>query len=135
MLVELMPAAPPPEAFAQIKYVTPNISGRMDNLRAAILRPQLKSLASNVERWNDRYRVLEDGLHGTPGLTVIDRPEKERFVGSSIQFLLMAAASFRSMAAAGRAAGLPDGHQPAPGAGHSHRPHRQWQEHDARRHD
>ncbi|MCB1365716.1 MAG: DegT/DnrJ/EryC1/StrS family aminotransferase [Rhodobacteraceae bacterium] len=81
-------AAPPPEAFERVKYVTPNISGRMDNLRAAILRPQLGMLETQVERWNARYRVLEDGLRDTPGLAVIERPEAERFVGSSIQFLL-----------------------------------------------
>ena len=39
MLYERHRAAPEPEVFEQVKYVTPNISGRMDNLRAAILRP------------------------------------------------------------------------------------------------
>jgi dTDP-4-amino-4,6-dideoxygalactose transaminase len=81
-------AAPPPEAFEAVKYDTPNISGRMDNLRAAILRPQLQALATQVDRWNDRYRAVEAGLRGTPGLRVIDRPAAERYVGSSIQFLL-----------------------------------------------
>jgi hypothetical protein len=31
---------------------------------------------------------VEQGLRGTPGLTVIERAEAEVFVGSSIQFLL-----------------------------------------------
>jgi dTDP-4-amino-4,6-dideoxygalactose transaminase len=74
--------------FERVKYDTPNISGRMDNLRAAILRPQLRDLDRQVARWNDRYRALEAGLRGTPGLTVIERPEQEHFVGSSIQVLL-----------------------------------------------
>ncbi|MDP5215605.1 DegT/DnrJ/EryC1/StrS family aminotransferase [Ruegeria sp. 2205SS24-7] len=82
-------AAPSPEVFEQVKYVTPNISGRMDNLRAAILRPQLRDLDRQVARWNDRYRALEQGLRDTPGLTVIERPEEESYVGSSIQFLLL----------------------------------------------
>lgn len=82
-------AAPGPEVFERVKYVTPNISGRMDNLRAAILRPQLRDLDRQVERWNARYRVLEEGLRGTPGLTVADRPAEEVYVGSSIQFLLL----------------------------------------------
>lgn len=82
-------AAPGPEVFERVKYVTPNISGRMDNLRAAILRPQLRDLGRQVERWNARYRVLEDGLRGTPGLTVVERPAEEAYVGSSIQFLLL----------------------------------------------
>ena len=88
MLYERHLAAPPPDAFAQIKYETPNISGRMDNLRAAILRPQIAQLPKQVARWNARYETLEQGLRGTPGLRVIERPDAERKVGSSIQFLL-----------------------------------------------
>lgn len=89
MLYDKHLAAPEPEAFEQIKYVTPNVSGRMDHLRAAILRPQLAVLSEQVTRWNDRYAVVEDGLRNTSGLTVIERPQEETFVGSSIQFLLL----------------------------------------------
>ncbi len=89
MLFEKHRAAPPVETFAQIKYETPNISGRMDNLRAAILRPQLRDLATQAARWNARYRVLEHGLVNTPGLRLIPRPAKEQFVASSFQFLLL----------------------------------------------
>ncbi|KZY05711.1 MULTISPECIES: DegT/DnrJ/EryC1/StrS family aminotransferase [unclassified Sulfitobacter] len=88
MLYASHKAAPPPEAFDRIRYETPNISGRMDNLRAAILRPQLRTLDRQRERWNRRYRIIEGGLRGTPGLTLVERPEAEQFVGSSIQFLL-----------------------------------------------
>ncbi len=89
MLFDRHRAAPPPETFAQIKYETPNISGRMDNLRAAILRPQLRRLSEQCGKWNARYRVVEAGLRGTPGMTLIDRPEEEGFVASSFQFLLL----------------------------------------------
>jgi dTDP-4-amino-4,6-dideoxygalactose transaminase len=89
MLYDRHLAAPAPETFEAVKYVTPNVSSRMDNLRAAILRPQLRRLADQCRRWNDRYRTVEEGLRGTPGLTVIDRPEEESYVGSSIQFLLL----------------------------------------------
>lgn len=82
-------AAPGAEVFERVKYETPNISGRMDNLRAAILRPQLRNLDAQVARWNERYRKLEDGLRGTPGLTVVERPAAEVYVGSSFQFLLL----------------------------------------------
>ncbi|MDA7428706.1 DegT/DnrJ/EryC1/StrS family aminotransferase [Primorskyibacter aestuariivivens] len=82
-------AAPGPEVFERIKYDTPNVSGRMDHLRAAILRPQLRDLETQVARWNDRYRTVEAGLRDTPGLTIVERPEAERYVGSSIQFLLL----------------------------------------------
>jgi dTDP-4-amino-4,6-dideoxygalactose transaminase len=81
-------AAPPPAAFEAVKYVTPNVSGRMDNLRAAILRPQLADLPRQLSRWNALYRVVEDGLTNTPGLQLIDRPEGEGYVASSFQFLL-----------------------------------------------
>ena len=89
MLFDRHLAGPPKEVFDQIRYETPNISGRMDNLRAAILRPQLRDLATQCARWNDRYYRLETGLRDTPGLTVIERPEAETIVGSSIQFLLL----------------------------------------------
>ena len=82
-------AAPGPEVFERVKYLTPNVSGRMDNLRAAILRPQLSRLGAQCEAWNARYAVVEDGLRGTPGLRVVERPEAEYYVGSSIQFLLL----------------------------------------------
>ncbi|QUJ75065.1 DegT/DnrJ/EryC1/StrS family aminotransferase [Sulfitobacter albidus] len=88
MLYERHRAGPPKEAFETIRYETPNISGRMDNLRAAILRPQLADLARQVARWNERYFALEAGLRDIPGLRVIDRPEAESIVGSSIQFML-----------------------------------------------
>ncbi len=80
---------PPPGVFERVKYETPNVSGRMDHLRAAILRPQLRKLDSQCAAWNARYEVVEDGLRRTPGLTAINRPEAETYVGSSIQFLLL----------------------------------------------
>lgn len=82
-------AGPAPEIYAELRYETPNISGRMDNLRAAILRPQLRDLPNQVSAWNARYGEVEQGLANIPGLTVINRPEEESFVGSSIQFLLL----------------------------------------------
>ncbi|GAA6207267.1 aminotransferase class I/II-fold pyridoxal phosphate-dependent enzyme [Cognatishimia sp. WU-CL00825] len=89
MLFDRHLAAPDSAVFAEIKYDTPNVSGRMDHLRAAILRPQLRVLDQQVENWNARYRKVEGGLRGTPGLTLVARPQEEHFVGSSIQFLLL----------------------------------------------
>ncbi|WP_170434714.1 DegT/DnrJ/EryC1/StrS family aminotransferase [Ruegeria arenilitoris] len=89
MLYERHLAVPGPEVFERIKYTTPNVSGRMDNLRAAILRPQLRELDRQVRRWNERYAEIEAGLRGTPGLTIVERPAEESYVGSSIQFLLL----------------------------------------------
>lgn len=88
MLFEKHLAGPEKAVFDDIRYETPNISGRMDNLRAAVLRPQLAILDQQRARWNARYAKIEAGLRDTPGLTIIDRPEEETIVGSSIQFLL-----------------------------------------------
>ena len=89
MLYEKHLAAPPPEAFEALRYETPNISGRMDHLRAAILRPQLRRLDAQCEAWNARYKKVEAGLENLPGLTLVTRPSAEKYVGSSIQFLLL----------------------------------------------
>jgi len=88
MLFERHLAGPAVETYDRIRYETPNMSGRMDNLRAAILRAQLRDLETQCARWNERYRAVEAGIDGTPGLRVIPRADKETIVGSSIQFLL-----------------------------------------------
>ena len=81
-------AAPSEAAYDQIKLYTPNISGRMDNLRAAILRPQLERLSDRVNDWNDRYKVIESSIRNTPNIKVIEREVDEHFVGSSFQFAM-----------------------------------------------
>lgn len=81
-------AGPPPSTYADIRLDTPNCSGRMDNLRAAILRPQLAILDDQCARWNARYRIIEDALRNVPGLRLPLRPPEESYVGSSIQFRL-----------------------------------------------
>ncbi len=87
MLYERHGAAPDTAYFDQLKYDTPNVSGRMDHLRAAILRPQLATLDDRAKRWNERYGRVERGLANTPGLTTLDR--EPGYVASSIQFLLL----------------------------------------------
>ncbi|WP_116084067.1 DegT/DnrJ/EryC1/StrS aminotransferase family protein [Tropicimonas sp. IMCC34011] len=85
-------AAPGPESFAPILGDVPNISGRMDNLRAAILTPQLKLLDERCAAWTERYRTVERELADVPGLHLFTRPPEEGFVGSSFQFSLPGAA-------------------------------------------
>lgn len=87
MLYERHQAAPEPEAFRDARMDNPNYSGRMDNLRSAILRPQLRLLDENRKRWNRRYQILVSAISGIDGLVVPQRPPEEKFVGSSIQFL------------------------------------------------
>ncbi len=86
MLFERHGAAPAKEVFDQIRLETPNYSGRMDNLRATLLRAQLPLLSDNCQRWNQLYEIAEAQLIDTPGLELPLRPAKETYVGSSIQF-------------------------------------------------
>jgi len=88
MLYESHLAGAPVEAFENVRLDTPNCSGRMDNLRAAILRPQLADLSIQAERWNKRYRALEIGLNQVEDISLTSRPSKEYFVASSFQFCL-----------------------------------------------
>ena len=86
MLYDRHGAIPDNTVFDDVKLECANFSSRMDNLRAAILRPQLKTLDENIRRWNDRYSVLEQRLRAAPGIWVPERRQSEFFVGSSIQF-------------------------------------------------
>ena len=86
MLYENHIARPDGEVFEAVKLQTPNYSGRMDNLRASILRAQLKDLDTNCKRWNLRYQVLANKLEKIEGIRVPNRSTHEYFVGSSIQF-------------------------------------------------
>lgn len=81
-------AAPRPEVFERLKLDVPNVSSRMDNLRAAILRPQIALLDDRRARWRELYQGMEAGLAGVPGPKLIPRPQHEDYVGSSFQFLL-----------------------------------------------
>jgi len=87
MLYERHVAAPPREAFDAIRLQTPNCSGRMDNLRAAILRPQLAQLDVNGKRWNERYAAFAQGLTANSNSIVLPRKNPKAYeVSSSIQF-------------------------------------------------
>jgi dTDP-4-amino-4,6-dideoxygalactose transaminase len=81
-------AAPAPEVFEALRLEVPNVSSRMDNLRAAILRPQVAMLDGRRARWRELYQGMEAGLAGVAGVRLIPRPQAEDYVGSSFQFLL-----------------------------------------------
>ncbi|MGJ7458693.1 DegT/DnrJ/EryC1/StrS family aminotransferase [Halomonas sp. RA08-2] len=86
MLYDRHLAAPKAETFHETRLVMANMSGRMDNLRAAVLRPQLAELKLRQARWNTLYRHIEAGLGDHPLVDIIPRHAQEDFVGSSIQF-------------------------------------------------
>ncbi|NNL35624.1 MAG: aminotransferase, partial [Silicimonas sp.] len=108
MLYERHGAAPATEHFADIRLTTPNMSARMDNLRAAILMPQLATLDANVTRWNALYDTLAAILDSHPGIETPRRPDDESKVGSSIQFRVpdFSADDCRAFVARNRARGV-----------------------------
>ncbi|MEO1469011.1 MAG: DegT/DnrJ/EryC1/StrS family aminotransferase [Pseudomonadota bacterium] len=79
-------AAPGAEAFEGLRLETPNYSGRMDNLRASILRAELALLDGRIARWNALYAAIEAGLAGARGIRTVPLPAAEAHVGSSFQF-------------------------------------------------
>lgn len=108
MFYERHGAAPAADVFERIRLETPNMSGRMDNLRAAILLPQLARLEDSIERWNQRYRAVEQALEGATGIVMRRRPQEERYVGSSLQFSLpgITPAAAQAFVAANKALGV-----------------------------
>ena len=79
-------AIPAEEVFQKVRLHAPNYSGRMDHLRAAILRAQLPMLEDNLARWNQLYDRLYGHLSAMGGVMIPPRKQEEFYVGSSIQF-------------------------------------------------
>jgi len=89
MLYERHGATPSPEVFENIRLTSANMSGmsgRMDNIRAAIGLAQLPGLDNNCKRWNQRYTILNSVIAAIPGIDIPVRDARESFVGSSLQF-------------------------------------------------
>jgi dTDP-4-amino-4,6-dideoxygalactose transaminase len=86
MLYERHGAAPKPEVFENIRLTSANMSGRMDNIRAAIGLSQMPGLDANCARWNSRYAILHKTIAAVAGLDIPLRDDRESFVGSSLQF-------------------------------------------------
>ena len=79
-------AIPNEDVFQDVRLEQPNYSGRMDHLRAAILRAQLPGLDHNVMRWNKLYDRLHARFTEMDGVDIPLRKQDEFYVGSSIQF-------------------------------------------------
>lgn len=79
-------AGPDPRMFDQIRLETPNTSARMDNVRAAMLLPQLAALDTSIAAWNERHDLIAASLARCPAIVLPNRPAAERYVGSSLQF-------------------------------------------------
>ena len=81
-------AIPTEDIFRKVRQFSPNYSGRMDQIRASLLRSQLPQLDRNIDRWNKLYNKLLDRLRNMNNVTIPARNKKEFYVGSSIQFRL-----------------------------------------------
>jgi dTDP-4-amino-4,6-dideoxygalactose transaminase len=79
-------AIPAEEVFQKVRLHSPNYSGRMDQMRAAMLRAQLPEIEKNLARWNLLYGKLHARLSSMEGVTIPRRKQAEEYVGSSIQF-------------------------------------------------
>ena len=79
-------AIPAEEVFRDVRLHAPNYSGRMDHLRAVLLRAQLPALEDSVARWNVLYDRLAARLTVMEGVVIPPRRQEEFYVGSSIQF-------------------------------------------------
>lgn len=79
-------AIPAEDIFQKVRLHSPNYSGRMDQMRAAILRAQLPLLEDNLMRWNVLYDRLHARLSAMQGVVIPQRKQEEFYVGSSIQF-------------------------------------------------
>lgn len=81
--------APAPAHFEAPKYDCPNMSARMDNLRAAILRPQLAELDTALAGWCTRAEIIETALRPLAPLVHVPVPAPKAVrIGSSVQFRL-----------------------------------------------
>lgn len=81
-------AGPVAGAYADARLDTANMSARMDNLRAALLRPQLRHIEQAIVAWNERHDLVAEKLAASPAIRIPRRPAAEHYVGSSIQFLI-----------------------------------------------
>ena len=79
-------AIPAEEVFQDVRLLSPNYSGRMDHLRAVLLRAQLPTIEDSVTRWNVLYDRLATRLADMAGVVIPSRRQEEFYVGSSIQF-------------------------------------------------
>ena len=88
MFYESHRSRPPLEVFERHRGTTPNLSLRMTNLAAALIRPQLSLLDERIADWNGSYDDLAERLGQIEHVSPPKRDPRESYVGSSIQFAL-----------------------------------------------
>ena len=108
MLYEQHRARPDMTVFERHKYDTPNCSMRMTALAATLLLHQIPKLDERNARWRAIYDRMVDNLRGVNRVRLPDRPAKEGFAPTSLQFVLedVDAAQIRTFTAAADARGV-----------------------------
>ena len=77
------------DLFESLKPQVPNFSLRMNNVTAAILRPQIHTLEEKIAQYEQRYNQLLNILASVENISVPSPLEEVRRVGDSFQFNLV----------------------------------------------
>ena len=75
--------------FEELKPHVPNFSLRMNNLTAAVLRPQIKILEQKIQRYKQLYRQLKDILDTAERIHIPPSLDKVKRAPDSMQFNLL----------------------------------------------
>ncbi len=81
-------AAPDAATMENHRLLMPNLSGRMDELRASILHVQLDALDNNAQRWNEREAAIANAIRDINHISLPTVHPLAQEVRSSIQFLV-----------------------------------------------
>jgi dTDP-4-amino-4,6-dideoxygalactose transaminase/ubiquinone/menaquinone biosynthesis C-methylase UbiE len=77
------------DLFEQLKPHVPNFSMRMNNLTAAVLRPQIPVLPEKIDQYNQRYNQLVNILSAAENIYIPSTLDPVSRVGDSVQFNLL----------------------------------------------
>jgi len=77
------------ELFEAMKFDVPNFSLRMNNLTAAILRPQIELLDERIAAYQDKYQRIIALLTGIEQIHIPEPVENTQNIGDSLQFNLI----------------------------------------------
>ena len=75
--------------FESIKYSVPNFSLRMNNLTAAILRPQIDLIDERIASYKEKYERMISLLSNIECINIPDPVDNAENVGDSLQFNLL----------------------------------------------
>jgi len=77
------------DLFEKYFQYIPNLSCRMDNIRAKIIRKELKIINEKCSHWRKLYDIIDENLIETHTLKKIKQNKKYQFIGSYYLFYLI----------------------------------------------